>query len=156
MSRWFTPRFVNIIYVQLYHTFFSRSSLRLVSFFSSSKFLKFPFCCTSWMAFTNLVYNSSLSFCVCSNRWCNTSCSHCNLRSSSSCTRRRALQLWKWRRIINHIFHLRIFIDGPIYRLLCKVADTKFRLGELGVHSSPWPVAHWETIMSLLHLVFTH
>ena len=76
-----------------YITFFSSVSASAVNFFSRMRFLKFPFCWTSWIAFTNLLYSSSLSFWVCSNRCRNTSCSHSSFFSSSCCTFKRAFAL---------------------------------------------------------------
>ena len=46
-------------------SFFSRVSARAPSFFSNNRFLKLLFCWTSWIAFTNFLYNSSLSSWVC-------------------------------------------------------------------------------------------
>lgn len=45
-------------------TFFSKVSAKAANFFSKSRFLKLVFCWTSWIAFTNLPYNSSLSLWV--------------------------------------------------------------------------------------------
>ncbi len=45
-------------------SFFSKMSEMAPNFFSSNKFLRLLFCWTSWMALTNLLYNSSLSFLI--------------------------------------------------------------------------------------------
>ena len=49
-------------------SFFSSVSARADSFFSNSRFLKLLFCCTSWIALTNLRYRSSLSSWVWKNK----------------------------------------------------------------------------------------
>ena len=94
-------------------TFFSSVSAKAVSFFSSKRFLKLLFCCTSWIALTNLLYNSSRSPCVCSKRCRNTSCSQSSLPNSCSWTRRRAFALygrgkyiwwWKSNEEFNNVF----------------------------------------------------